>query len=396
MDQKAKGELLLYCLNMGVDETKTSRFEQLSNSDWDEFVEQSDSHGIAPLLYHRFMTTGAIAHIPNSVMLGLQRLYRDNAWRNTQLYNEASKVLRILQNAGIPVIVLKGAALAEIIYHSIALRPMIDVDILVKAEDMLRTDEVLTQSGYKSNIATFFSKRYIMWRRHVHYSDEAKQFCAEIHPGISDLPDLDYWKNASHAKIASTDTLILGAEDFLLHLCVHVDVHICLSGSAELIRWYDIAELLKHYEKDLNWDYVIRIAKEKKVEGVIHSILHVINEWFNGNVPVDILDQLRENGTAIPINDMPYTVKELTSKKKSHDSRTLLPSLLFIPRIPSIHNKIYHIFRIIFPCREFMMQHYSVVRPKCVYFYYPIRIGELAIEAIQILCKLPSYLKSRS
>ncbi len=396
MDQKAKGELLLYCLNMGVDEAKTARFEQLSDSDWDEFIEQSDRHGIAPLLYHRFMITGATAHIPDRVMEEFQRLYRDNAWKNTQLYHEASKVFRILRSEGIPVIVLKGAVLAEIIYHSIALRPMLDVDILLKAEDMLRANKVLSQSGYKSDIASFFSKRYMLWRRHVTYSDEAGRIYVQVHPRIAEFPDLNYWKNAVHAKIASTDVLMLGAEDFLLHLCLHVDHHIRDSGLAELIRWYDIAEVLKHYEKEFNWDYVIRIAKEKKVEGVIRSILHVINEWFNGNVPVDILDQLRENGTVISINDMPYIVKELTSKKKSHDSRTLLPSLLFIPRIPSIHNKVYHIFRIIFPCREFMMQHYSVIRPKCVYFYYLIRIGELAIEAIQILCKLPSYLKSRS
>lgn len=396
MDQKAKGELLLYCLNMGVDEAKTARFEQLSSSDWDEFIEQSDRHGIAPLLYHRFMTTGATAHIPNRVMEEFQRLYRDNAWRNTQLYNEASKVFSILQNAGIPVIVLKGAALAEIIYHNIALRPMIDVDILVKAEDMLRTDKVLTQSGYKSNIATFFSKRHITWRRHVDYSDEAKQIHVEIHPRISDLPDLDYWTNAVPAKIASTDVLILGAEDFLLHLCLHVDHHIRLSGSAELIRWYDIAEVLKHYEEEFDWNYVIRIARKQGAEGVIRSILHVINEWFDGHVPVDVLSRLKGDGAVISINDMPYIVKELTSRKEGLASGSLLPSLLFIPRIPSIHNKIYHIFRLTFPCREFMIQHYSVVRPKFAYFYYLIRIGELAIEAIQILCKLPSYLKSRS
>jgi hypothetical protein len=55
-----------------------------------------------------------------------------SALRNMRRCHELSKVLRILQNDGIPVIVLKGAALAEVVYGNIALRSMSDVDLLVK------------------------------------------------------------------------------------------------------------------------------------------------------------------------------------------------------------------------------------------------------------------------
>ena len=57
------------------------------------------------------------------------------AVRNIQLYGELIRALRTLRDAGIPAIVLKGAALVDTIYPSIAHRPTGDIDLLVRRAD---------------------------------------------------------------------------------------------------------------------------------------------------------------------------------------------------------------------------------------------------------------------
>ncbi|MCP4365035.1 MAG: nucleotidyltransferase family protein [Planctomycetes bacterium] len=47
-----------------------------------------------------------------------------------------------------PVILLKGAHLAQVVYSNIALRPMGDIDILVKKNDLPKAKELLLELGY--------------------------------------------------------------------------------------------------------------------------------------------------------------------------------------------------------------------------------------------------------
>jgi hypothetical protein len=387
VDRKIKDNLLLYCLNMRTDETEAVKLEQFSADDWDEIIQKSFVYGVAPLLYHRFKANNIGTHIPARVMQTLQKMYLRVSYENMQLYRELSILLKMLRDNDIAVIVLKGAALGELVYQNPALRPMFDVDLLVKTEDIWRIDKLLSQAGYESNIASLFSKRHIRWVRHIKYRIGAIR--VEFHPKIYELPNLDPWVNASAAKIASIDTLILRSEDFLLHLCLHVLDHYLRRDSPRLIQWCDIAEFLKHYKEQIHWDYVIQTAKENQVEGPVYSVLHVIDQWFGGQVPANIFNELKNDGINISINDVLNP-----TQNQSQQTDSLLPYISFTSKIPSIYSKIYHVFRCIFPCREYMMCHYSVARPRRVYLYYFIRIGKGVIKVVKTLYQLPGYLKN--
>ena len=382
MDQRAKDTLLLSCLGIGSDEAIASQVQQLSRPDWDEVIEESARHRIIPLLYQRLRTLSPTATIPANVEQELREIYLHSSWKNAQRYYELSKVLRALQDNNIPVVVLKGAALAELVYQNIALRPMCDVDLLVRCEDIHRIDELLSQLGFRDTTLSV-SKRHTQWIRAVYTSGVIN---IDLHSRIPEIPGLDPWANASPAKIGSTDTLVLGAEDFLLHLCLHLDHHLH-KGPPVLIWWCDIVRFLKDYGKELDWDYVIRIAKESRVEAVVHRILHAIDEGFDIHISADILSQLRDDGVAISINDILHS-KEAVSRGLG----TLFP---IISAIPSIRGKLYHILRRFFPCREYMERRYSASRSNYVYFYYLVSMGEVATRALKILYQLPGYLKSK-
>jgi hypothetical protein len=102
------------------DEAGDGRLETLSNSDWDVLIEESGRYGVASLLYHRLRTFHSDIPIPANVMARLRHIYLQSAGRGMHLYHELGKVLGLLRDENIPVIVLKGVHLAELVYGNIA------------------------------------------------------------------------------------------------------------------------------------------------------------------------------------------------------------------------------------------------------------------------------------
>jgi Uncharacterised nucleotidyltransferase len=71
------------------------------------------------------------------------------AGRNLIFFNELCKVLHLFLSQNIPIIVLKGAALANSVYDSIGKQPMSDIDRLVHPEDREIILAVLEKAGYQ-------------------------------------------------------------------------------------------------------------------------------------------------------------------------------------------------------------------------------------------------------
>jgi len=210
MDQRTADELLLYCLGMGADKTRAARLEQLSASDWDDLIQQSVRHGVTPLLYQRFTTTNTSAPIPATVMQRLREIYLYSAKENIRLYHELAKVLKTLQNDGISVIALKGAHLAEVVYGNIALRPMVDTDLLVRKADLSRVEEKLLEMGYGSPERPSIEEQCEKVHHLVRFT-KPDVFSIEIHWTI-ELPtspfeiDVDgLWERARPATIAGIE-----------------------------------------------------------------------------------------------------------------------------------------------------------------------------------------------
>ncbi len=92
------------------------RSKPLSESDWTEVVVLADRHAVTPMLYER-LTTGAWSPAaPERVLQRLREAFLMNGAKNALLYKELAQVLEALRQAGIPVIVLKGAHLAALVY----------------------------------------------------------------------------------------------------------------------------------------------------------------------------------------------------------------------------------------------------------------------------------------
>ena len=136
LNLSSEDKLLLYCSRVSIMRILSSKSEEILNDvlDWNYIVECSVRQGISPLFYWNLNKISNGKAVPPEVMKNLEKMYYSNLARNMLLYDELSKILTAFKKAGIDTIVLKGAFLAEEIYKNIGLRPMSDIDLLIKRE----------------------------------------------------------------------------------------------------------------------------------------------------------------------------------------------------------------------------------------------------------------------
>ena len=111
-------------------------------ADLDDLDAASDR--LLPLLYRNLVRFGV-----DDPWLGrLRGIYRFHWVRNQVLKQSGASALVTLAEAGIDTVVLKGAALGELHYRGVGLRPMNDVDILVPRARALDAMNALQEAGY--------------------------------------------------------------------------------------------------------------------------------------------------------------------------------------------------------------------------------------------------------
>ena len=114
---------------------------------WDQLCDATLRHGVGPLLYAELKERGA-DDIPAPLLHSLRGQYFANLARNILIYHELRAILELFWSEGLQAILLKGAALAGTVYPNIALRPMSDVDLLIRVHDLPWVQEMLTARGY--------------------------------------------------------------------------------------------------------------------------------------------------------------------------------------------------------------------------------------------------------
>ena len=132
------------------DPATLERLNALSEDDWTLLGRMAEAERVGPLIYWAAKNSQELrAAFDQRTYTVVQTAYYASAAHNAVLFQELERILRMLEAAGIPVIVLKGAALAQTIYPDIALRPMTDLDLLVLQKDLDRAVTLIRESGYQ-------------------------------------------------------------------------------------------------------------------------------------------------------------------------------------------------------------------------------------------------------
>lgn len=203
--------------------------------------------------------------------------YYATARRYLRLRTELEGLLEALAAAGIPVLVLKGMALAEAIYGNPALRPMEDLDLAVRPDDLPLAHTVLAARGYAApylahdrgrRAATVF----------LPAGARAPGPPVDLHWGLVDAKAGaaagrwagGAWARSREAHFGEARARVLAPTDALLHVALHLAINHGLVG---LRRYVDLLAMGRAWGGELDWDEVAVRATDARVRGAVHAAL---------------------------------------------------------------------------------------------------------------------------
>ena len=181
-----------------------------------------------------------------------------------------------LAEQGIEYIPVKGYVIKKL-YPEPELRTMSDIDFLIREEDRIKVDEILKNLGYHreglgSNVWTY-KRGMVTFEVHINLA------------GKKYWNDVDYIEYFS--KLFQKSRLIEGKterhltrEDHFLFLCFHLAKHLCSTG-AGIRMILDIALYVKHYQKQMDWDYIWQEADKLKLKDFIENLIFICKQWFH-------------------------------------------------------------------------------------------------------------------
>jgi hypothetical protein len=336
---------------------------------WQAALDVACAHHVAPFLYHRARQLDLVDSLPDTVLPMLRHAYLATAADNMRLYHLLHTILDLLRQHGIPVVVLKGGHLAEIVYGNIGLRPMGDLDLLVHWQDLLRLEDVLLPAGYRQTQPHLGIDGA---DHHVRYAGP-KGDLIEFHWDLLDplWParfDVDrLWAASSEVSLAGTSATVLSAEDLLLHLCAHPCMDRLIFGLKTLC---DISETAYFYRGRIDWQAIRQRSQRWQLDRCAYLMFQLAHDLLSVPVPGWLLESLRPP-------DLPESALRLVREQLvMPDNFGSYESISRLWGGRSWGEKVRLVLERLFPSRRSLLRNYPQAPDSIgILRYYPVRWG---------------------
>lgn len=227
-----------------------------------ELADSAEQHGLDPLVLAHLQA--AELTIPPDIRDRLRARQIQHAHAATVRARVIGEIARALDSAGVPLLVLKGAALAQLVYADARLRPMRDVDLLVRASDATRAQDVLAECGFNPSTVA-------MPPLHHHLpamcrTVDGATVTIELHRQlfvrtafVRALGYDDLAPSAQRFKWGDVTFRTLGCEDMLWHVYAHAFVINTLRpGAIRLLSVADLVQATEAWIDRIDWNLFAR------------------------------------------------------------------------------------------------------------------------------------------
>lgn len=380
-------------INLNSDDTSSMQVILKQSPDWSIIKKYAKQLGIEPLLYKHLSQYGNAHNVPDEMMLSLKHEYLIKCSLNYKIYCEVERILNVTNESGITIVLLKGAFLAKYIYGDIALRPMVDIDILVKEEDSEIVQEKLTELGFEKATAYHASSFHEEFLR-----DEAKHLiplykpkvgAIEIHLDIfprvkHDSEDMvKVWESMQNSNLDGFQIKSLSPEYLILYLCLHLYYHITTISADHGIRFFwfcDIHEIIRHYKDKINWESFCSIVNSIRVGAQVSTILAYMRNNWNTPIPDTVLPCVEKGINGLCLTTIIRSILDGSKTKRSHIYRYIKKATIPLAKETG-RNRFYYLWKEIFPIRSNLIYRYNLNDSSLVYGYYIIHLCKLCIRS---------------
>ncbi len=364
-------QFVLACLRAQWDADSlaaASRLAQADDFSWDQVRALVQAERIAPLLYRAVCGQD---WFPDDLLQECRGDYILTATRNTLLLQELEHIISLLTNAGLPVIPLKGAALVNTVYSTVAVRPMFDLDILVETQRAGAVIGLLEQWGYTRVAAEPRTGTMLDYENEVTLvKNGAAMLPLEVHWSLIDSPyyqrvlDMEwFWETSLLAQIGRSPARFLSVEATLLHLCAHLALH---HRGVGLLWLHDVAALIQANSHRIDWATVVRQTERFGLAAAVRSALMQVHVYWHTPLPEIVLTQL----AALPINEHEARALALATTPPDAVAQRFVQDIV---GLSTWRQRGDFVMRNLFPSPEYMRWRYAIAHGWQTPFYYPYR-----------------------
>ena len=359
---------------------------------WEALLDEAGQEGVTPLLYRAL--TPLRPQVPAEVWPRLSRGYFHTAARNLWLLEEAKRVVHSLSHRGVEALVLKGAALAERVYGSPALRPMGDLDLLVHREQVAAARAALAEWGYVAPqaehiagaVEAFESQQ--AWTRRDPATGMAT--VCELHWHLLDAPFYQrtmplewFWQSAVPLAWGVAGARTLGPEAQLLHLCAHLALHHQGRG---LLWTCDVDRVLRREGEGIDWGL---LGERAEAYHLVLPLRHVVEQavaWLGTPLPAEAMERLRT------LRPTPQEARLFATL--AGPPRGAIPRFLDdLAQLGGWRARGRFVWANVFPAPAYMRQRYGIHRGWLLPGYYAYRLAKGLWDGARALGRLKPLLR---
>jgi hypothetical protein len=329
--------------------------------------------GVAPLL-HRHL--GADVRVSPELRSALRRVYYAGVSRQFRMQSVLGSLLRDARDAGLNVIVMKGAYWAESLYPEPGLRPFLDADLLVPPRDGPALRRILERAGFivegdprpyggegRERAAWLVSPVY----KKYGISVEVHLNPLGLHMPLR-APEV-FWKAARETILSGAPAWVMPWEYEICYAAIHAQQH-----SYERLSWLvDIAEMARR--TPIDWRSAAGLAEQEGLVASVSWALRLVDVLWPDTLPRGTAEafalRLWEKGVLKSF----WPVSAVAARRIVPPAPFYLPSLFALARRRRMAEACRVLPTIIFPPRSWVSHYYPARRGRGVWGHYAWRVA---------------------
>lgn len=224
---------------------------------------------------------------------------RRKDWTKTlMLFARTAPAVAALEAAGVRTMLIKGAPMALTIYHAVAVRPLADLDIVVRPTDAAQALRILRDLGWTAGTTIRAHELPDSYAIDLHADDgleiDLHWHCLRETPAAA--ADDWFWSTAVPFDFQGVRTLQPSPTALLLHTVIHG----VRSNNEPPLRWIPDAMTIMRVRGDaIDWRALTDFAARQKLSYRLHLGLALLARTYAAPVPADVLARLNAEGISM-------------------------------------------------------------------------------------------------
>ena len=282
MSSREASERIFRCLSLctrppgGALDDRALRTALREVASWHALLDSAELHGLEALFAAHLRA--ARIHIPAAVSDRLKARSVQHAHALAVRRRVVADSVAALEHRGIPVLVLKGAALAQLVYAHPLLRPMNDVDVLVPPQDARHGWDTLRRLGFSASGTVVRPSHHHL--QGLTSTQDGVTVMIELHtelfartPFVTSLRYHDLDRASQTFEWNGLRLRTLGREDMLWHIYAHAFVINVFWRGVRLIAIADLIHATEAWLDLIDWDDMER--RYRRLVGALRLVHHL-------------------------------------------------------------------------------------------------------------------------